>query len=89
MLNKLMGGITGAWLLLGGMLACSGSAVAQAQTQPELLVYCGITLVRPMTEIAHSFEQKENIKITIAQGGSEDLYQSAKKSCLLYTSRCV
>ncbi|MBK7540273.1 MAG: substrate-binding domain-containing protein [Candidatus Competibacteraceae bacterium] len=77
-----MGGITGAWLLLGGMLACSGSAVAQAQTQPELLVYCGITLVRPMTEIAHSFEQKENIKITIAQGGSEDLYQSAKKSGL-------
>ena len=82
MLDKLMGGITGAWLLLGGLLAFSGSAVGQAQTQPELLVYCGITMVRPMTEIAHNFEQKENVKITLSQGGSEDLYQSAKKSGL-------
>ncbi|MBK1693340.1 molybdenum ABC transporter substrate-binding protein [Chromatium weissei] len=46
----------------------------------ELLLYCGITMVRPMTEIAQQFEQQEKVKITIAQGGSEDLYQSAKKS---------
>ncbi len=54
---------------------------AQEQKTP-LLIYCGITMVRPVTELAHNFEQKENVKISIAQGGSEDLYQSAKKSRL-------
>ncbi|WP_295408305.1 substrate-binding domain-containing protein [uncultured Thiocystis sp.] len=57
----------------------AGSALAQGD-QPELLLYCGITMVRPMTEIAQLFEQREGVKIIIAQGGSEDLYQSAKKS---------
>lgn len=55
------------------------TAVGQA-TKPEMLLYCGITMVRPMTEIVQSFEKRENVRITIAQGGSEDLYQSAKKS---------
>ncbi len=55
--------------------------VLLAQTaKQELLLYCGITMIRPMTEIVQNFEKRENIKITIAQGGSEDLYQSAKKS---------
>lgn len=56
--------------------------------QRELLVYCGITMVKPITEIARMVEKKENIRITISQGGSEDLYQSAKKSRLgdLYLS---
>jgi molybdate transport system substrate-binding protein len=48
--------------------------------KPELLVYCGITMVRPMTEIAQNLEKKEGVKVTLAQGGSEDLYQSLKKS---------
>ena len=56
------------------------AASAQAQKTPELLLYCGITMVKPMTEIAHLFEQREKVKILIAQGGSEDLYQSAKRS---------
>ena len=60
-------------------LCLAGSAFAETQ-KTELLLYCGITMVRPMTEIAHTFEKKENVKISIAQGGSEDLYQSAKKS---------
>ncbi|MDP1956617.1 MAG: hypothetical protein Q8J75_00385, partial [Rhodocyclaceae bacterium] len=54
----------------------SGAALAQT----EMLLYCGITMVRPMTEIARLFEQREKVRIVIAQGGSEDLYQSAKKS---------
>lgn len=70
------------WLSFWGLLVVCGSAAGQQQERPELLLYCGITMVRPMTEIARAFEQKENIKITIAQGGSEDLYQSAKKSGL-------
>lgn len=60
-------------------LGLAGSAFAENQ-KPELLLYCGITMVRPMTEIAQAFEKKENVKLAIAQGGSEDLYQSAKKS---------
>lgn len=68
--------LTGGFALLMCLL---GSALAQQQ-KPEMLLYCGITMVRPMTEIAQAFEQRENVKITIAQGGSEDLYQSARKS---------
>ncbi|GAB4397777.1 MAG: molybdate ABC transporter substrate-binding protein [Rhodoferax sp.] len=55
--------------------------MARAQTNPpEMLLYCGITMVRPMTEIAHAFEQAHGVRIRIAQGGSADLYQSAYKS---------
>lgn len=60
-------------------LFCAANAFAQG-AKTELLLYCGITMVRPMTEIAQSFEKRENVKINIAQGGSEDLYQSAKRS---------
>jgi molybdate transport system substrate-binding protein len=61
------------------LLLASGSAFAQ-NAKPELLLYCGITMVHPMTEIAHLFEAREHVKLAIAQGGSEHLYQSAKKS---------
>ncbi|WP_371323396.1 substrate-binding domain-containing protein [Dechloromonas sp. ZY10] len=53
---------------------------AQAQGKPELLLYCGITMVRPMGEIIQAFEKRENVKIALSQGGSEDLYQAAKRS---------
>lgn len=82
MFYKLIRGVVWGWLSLWGWLVVCGSAIGQQPARPELLVYCGITMVRPMTEIARTFEQKENIKITIAQGGTEDLYQSAKKSGL-------
>lgn len=59
--------------------ACSDSA-QEADSQRELLIYCGITMVHPMTEIARIVEQEQNVKITITQGGSEDLYQSLKTS---------
>ncbi|SKA02462.1 molybdate transport system substrate-binding protein [Trichlorobacter thiogenes] len=62
-------------LLLG--LACPAFA---APAGNNLLIYCGITMVRPITDIARQFEKQEKISIAIAQGGSEDLYQSAKKS---------
>jgi molybdate transport system substrate-binding protein len=61
------------------LLLLSGNAFAQ-NAKPELLLYCGITMVHPMTEIARVFETRENVKLSIAQGGSEHLYQSAKKS---------
>ena len=40
------------------------------------------SFVHAVTELARQFEQHEKVKVTIAQGGSEDLYQSAKKSRL-------
>ena len=53
---------------------------AKAEDQ-NLLIYCGITMIKPITELSRAFEQREkNVRITLAQGGSEDLYQSAKKS---------
>lgn len=64
-------------LLLSSL--CAGAAFAE-QARTELLIYCGITMIRPMTEVARAFEQREAVKITLAQGGSEDLYQTLKKS---------
>jgi molybdate transport system substrate-binding protein len=64
------------WLVL----AVVAAPVFAQQTRPELLVYCGITMVRPMGEIAQLFEKREGVKVTMAQGGSEDLYQSARRN---------
>lgn len=73
-LKKLLGRCLAIVLLLA-------TAPAQAQ-EKELLIYCGITMVRPITELARHFEQTEKIRVTISQGGSEDLYQSARRSRL-------
>ncbi|OYY94841.1 MAG: molybdate ABC transporter substrate-binding protein [Hydrogenophilales bacterium 28-61-23] len=75
-IQKLVTGFTLAMMLL------PVTAARAEQAKPEMLIYCGITMIRPMTEIARQFEQRENVKITLAQGGSEDLYQSLKKSAM-------
>lgn len=64
---------------LAAVLALSSTAQAQG-TDPEMLLYCGITMVKPMTEITKLFAKREGVRILVSQGGSEDLYQSAKKS---------
>jgi molybdate transport system substrate-binding protein len=46
----------------------------------ELLFYCGITMVKPMNKIAKIIENKYDVKITISQGGSGDLYDSLSAS---------
>jgi molybdate transport system substrate-binding protein len=46
----------------------------------KLLIYCGITMVHPMQKIADIIEKQHNCKITMLQGGSEDIYQSLKMS---------
>jgi len=58
----------------------AASPATMAQDTPTMLIYCGITMVRPISELAKVFEQREKVKISLAQGGSEDLYQSARKS---------
>ncbi len=47
---------------------------------PELLIYCGITMVEPIRMIVDDFEEIHNIKIIISQGGSEELHQNLKTS---------
>lgn len=69
---------------LASLLALTSLAVGSVRAAPtaraDMLIYCGITMIRPMTEIARAFEQREPVRITLSQGGSEDLYQSAKSS---------
>lgn len=69
------------WFIFRSLLVLFISGAASAgQARIDMLIYCGITMIRPMTEIARAFEQREGVKITLAQGGSEDLYQSLKIS---------
>lgn len=66
--------------LVFNLSACDDKKASQPEAKPEVLLYCGITMVKPMKEIADLFEQRENVRVTITQGGSEDLYQSLKAS---------
>ncbi|MBN2843449.1 MAG: substrate-binding domain-containing protein [Sedimentisphaerales bacterium] len=45
-------------------------------TQTEILIYCGITMIRPITEIAAEIEKQEKCKVTIIKGGSGDLLKT-------------
>lgn len=44
----------------------------------ELLVYCGITMIKPVHELAQKFEEMRNCHIKIVKGGSGDLLKSLK-----------
>jgi molybdate transport system substrate-binding protein len=66
-------------LLMSLALTASVPTASFAQDS-DLLIYCGITMVRPIMELAHNFELSEKVSVRIAQGGSEDLYQSAKRA---------
>ena len=46
------------------------------QKKKELLIHCGIAMVKPMTEIAKTIEKQENCIIKITTGGSRNLYKS-------------
>ena len=73
MLKKLVG--------LGVVAMLTLTSPAQAQgSDTDMLLYCGITMVKPMTEITKLFAKREGVRILVSQGGSEDLYQSAKKA---------
>lgn len=64
------------------MLMLHALSIGKVAASHDLLIYTGITMVRPIAELAARFETKEKIKIQIIQGGSEDIYQSARKSRL-------
>lgn len=45
-------------------------------SKKELLIYCGITMIKPMSEIATLIENQENCKIKIIKDGSGNLLKS-------------
>jgi len=55
---------------------CDDSGKSQAETQ--LLIYCGITMIKPISEIAEIIEKQEDCKILITKGGSGNLLKSIK-----------
>jgi len=62
---------------------CNSDTKEEVKPQKEMLFYIGITMVRPVNELAKNFEKAhaaDNLKITIIQGGSQDLYNSVKQS---------
>ena len=66
-----------AWLLL--LAGCDPRPAEEARAEPpEMLIYCGITMVHPVKEIAERLEPELGVRLRISQGGSEDLYQSLR-----------
>jgi molybdate transport system substrate-binding protein len=48
------------------------------EEKKELLIYCGITMIKPMSDIARIIEEQENCRIIITKGGSGNLLKSIK-----------
>lgn len=67
-------------IILSFLLLFSFSNLFAKDHKPTLLFYCGITMVKPMKEIAKIIEKKYHCNIKISQGGSKDLYESLKFS---------
>lgn len=67
-------------LRLAAFLMLLALPISKAGASHDFLIYTGITMVRPVAELARRFELKEKIKVEIIQGGSEDIYQSARRS---------
>ncbi len=51
-----------------------------AKSKPNLIFYCGITMVKPIQEIVKIIEKRYDCVIEISQGGSQDLYNSLSYS---------
>lgn len=60
------------------LIGCSPSAQSKSDSPKELLIYCGITMIKPMTEIAKKIESQQNCKIVITKDGSGNLLKSIK-----------
>lgn len=63
-------------LVIGLILVECEFSPKQTPPKKELLIYCGITMIAPMLEIADIIEEQEDCKITITKGGSGNLLNS-------------
>ncbi|WP_415716552.1 substrate-binding domain-containing protein [Maridesulfovibrio sp.] len=59
-------------------LGLSGCHADKVEHKKELLIYCGITMIKPMAEIAGIIERDYDCKILITKGGSGNLLKSIK-----------
>lgn len=59
---------------------CSGcdQASQKAGPKPQLLIYSGITMIAPMTELMEIFQARENCEVIMTKGGSGNLLHSIK-----------
>lgn len=64
--------VVSAFLLLG----CDSRK--DSAPQKEVLIYCGITMIKPISEIAEIIETRENCNIIVIKGGSGNLLKSIK-----------
>ncbi len=55
---------------------CEPRKSPELQKKKELLIFCGITMIKPMLDIASIVEAREDIKIVITKGGSGNLLKS-------------
>jgi molybdate transport system substrate-binding protein len=67
-------------LLLSILLVSLSFDTLFAKDKPELLFYCGISMVKPIKEMAKIIEKEHNCIIKIQQGGSQELYDSLSSS---------
>jgi molybdate transport system substrate-binding protein len=66
--------------ILLGVTACGEKRSESVTLKPELMIYCGTTMAKPIRHLADTFEQDFQCKVIMVQGGSENLYQSLKLS---------
>lgn len=66
-------------ILLSLTILLTSSLFANS-SKPTLIFYCGITMIKPIKEMAKIIEEKYNCKIKISQGASKDLYEALKYS---------
>lgn len=50
--------------------------VAKDSAKREILIYCGMTMVKPILELAAQFEEQENCIVKLTYGGSNHLKRS-------------
>ncbi len=56
------------------MAGCTGERDAE-EVVPEILCYCGITMILPMREVARQFEKDEHCRVKFIIDGSGNLYK--------------
>ncbi len=69
------------WLIIMVILIqiCNGcSDTISPEPKKELLIYCGITMIKPVSEIAEIIEAQYHCNIIITKGGSGNLLKSIK-----------
>lgn len=64
------------FLLFCGIILSACQSAPPPNPPPNMLIFCGMTMIKPMMEIASIIESRETIKIIITKGGSGNLLKS-------------